>query len=103
MDRGQHGPPRREVWSWYHPSSKSILPSRQPAAQFIDNLKLSLLTRSSRFFQRMYYCKRTVSIEPTTLVAGKGATCEYCSRVFQKGLLIDWCCHPYAAALAQFL
>jgi hypothetical protein len=72
MDRGQHGPPRREVWSWYHPSSKSILPSRQPAAQFIDNLKLSLLTRSSRFFQGMYYCKRTVSIEPTTLVAGKG-------------------------------
>ena len=59
------------VWSWYHPFSKSILPlkapgnvsflptrKRQPAAQFIDNLKLSLLTRSSRFFQRGHYCNR---------------------------------------------
>jgi hypothetical protein len=65
MDGGQNGPPRREVWSRYHPSSKTILafkaprnvsflPTRkcQPATQFIDNLKLSPLTRSSRFFQR---------------------------------------------------
>ena len=56
MDGGQHGPPRREVWSWYHPSSKTILPFKapgngsflptrkcQPAAQFIDNFKTSPL------------------------------------------------------------
>ena len=24
MDGGQHGPPRREVWSYHHPSSKII-------------------------------------------------------------------------------
>ena len=68
MDGGQHGPPRREVWSWYHPSSKTILPFKAPRKRFvssnpqvstrcpIDNLKLSLLTRSSRFFREGYYC-----------------------------------------------
>src|SRR5258705_10337871 len=42
------------------PGNGQFLPTRkcQPAAQFIDNLKLSLLTHSSRFFQRGYYCKQ---------------------------------------------
>jgi hypothetical protein len=40
------------------PGNGQFLPTRkcQPAAQFIDNSKLSLLTRSPRFFQRGYYC-----------------------------------------------
>src|SRR5258707_3755164 len=42
------------------PGNGQFLPTRksQSAAQFIDNSKLSLLTRSPRFFQRGYYCKR---------------------------------------------
>jgi hypothetical protein len=64
MDGGQHSPPRRELWSYHHPSFKTIPPKAsflrirkcQPAAPSIDNSKLNLLTRSSRFSQRMYYC-----------------------------------------------
>ena len=39
------------------PGNGQFLPTRkcQPAAQFINNSKLSLLTRSPRFFQRGYY------------------------------------------------
>ena len=68
MDGGQHGPPRREVWSWYHPSSKTILPfkaqetvrffqpaSANPQPNSSTILKLRLLTRSSRFFHRRHY------------------------------------------------
>ena len=46
MDGGQHGPPRREVWSYHHPSSKQSSPIHH------DNFEPSLLTRLSRLFQR---------------------------------------------------
>jgi hypothetical protein len=50
MDGGQHGPPRREVWSYHHPSSKPI-PHRQHSPLHHDNFEPRLLTRLSRAFQ----------------------------------------------------
>ena len=49
MDGGQHGPPRREVWSYHHPSSKTILViSPLPnSSLYYDNLEFSPLTRLS--------------------------------------------------------
>src|SRR4029077_19068983 len=46
--------PRFAVPCYQGPGNVSFLPTRksQPAARFIDSLKLSLLTRSSRFLQR---------------------------------------------------
>ena len=65
MNVGQHSPPRRELWSYNHPSFKTIPPkegfvssnsqvsTRRP---ILRQFETYLLTRSSRFFQRMYYC-----------------------------------------------
>ena len=50
MDGGQHGPPRREVWSYHHPSSKPIRHQSSPIHH--DNFEPRLLTRLSRLFQR---------------------------------------------------
>ena len=54
MDGGQHGPPRREVWSYHHPSSKQSSPIHH------DNFEPSLLTCLSRVFQRSHYCNGLV-------------------------------------------
>src|SRR5258705_10735136 len=53
------------------PGNGQFLPTRksQSAAQFIDNSKLSLLTRSPRFFQRGYIAAMERALAPFSSVA----------------------------------
>jgi hypothetical protein len=62
MDGGQHGPPRREVWSYLQNHSALFKQASGESLVLIsplpnlrthhDDLELTLLTSLSRFFQR---------------------------------------------------
>src|SRR5258707_9364737 len=98
MDGGQHGPPRREVWSYLQNHSALFKQASGESLVLIsplpnlrthhDDLELTLLTSLSRFFQRSIIAPPSPTLINSFTNAQKSDILPCCRTLFRERAVI---------------